>query len=359
MKNENKITINESPSKTWSWLKMNKTDFDCSDFYSEKEQIFENQNENVKIEVIDFDNSSAENKKLTLKDSDFSEVCKKFVKKQNLLTVSGNVQNPIVINLTYQNSENSISAQKIVVKENSNVKIIFVYNSEKDFSGQSLISTDVFLENNAKAEIVKVQLLGKNFNQLDDTSFFCEENSKAKFLQIELGGNQVFSSVHTNLLGYKSTFYSDLAYFVENKQNFDFNHVCYQFGKKTDCKMYVDGTLKDEAKKTYRGIIDFKNGCVGSTGDEQESVLVLSPKTVNNSIPVILCDEEDVSGEHGCSIGRLSDDVLFYFESRGISKSIAENIMARAKINAVSTKIQEENVQNSVENLVNQILGEN
>ena len=80
----------------------------------------------------------------------------------------------------------------------------------------------------------------------------------------------------------------------------------------------------DYAKKTYRGTIDFKNGCQGASGNEQEETLLLTPTVVNKSIPVILCDEEDVAGEHGATIGKLSNDILFYMNAHGISKEAAE-----------------------------------
>ena len=112
--------------------------------------------------------------------------------------------------------------------------------------------------------------------------------------------------------------------------------------------MKVNGTLLDGASKTYRGTIDFKNGCAGAKGNEMEEVLLLSPKAVNKSIPVILCDEEDVEGEHGATIGRLSKEMLFYMESRGISEAEAEKIMSRAKIQAAASLIPDEDIKEKI-----------
>ena len=59
---------------------------------------------------------------------------------------------------------------------------------------------------------------------------------------------------------------------------------------------------------------------------------MLGENAVNKTVPLILCAEENVEGTHGASIGELDADTLFYFESRGISKAAAEQIMARAAI---------------------------
>lgn len=53
---------------------------------------------------------------------------------------------------------------------------------------------------------------------------------------------------------------------------------------------------------------------------------------MNKTVPLILCAEENVVGNHGATIGELDDETLFYFESRGIGHDEAENILARAAI---------------------------
>ena len=112
--------------------------------------------------------------------------------------------------------------------------------------------------------------------------------------------------------------------------------------------MVVKGTLQDKAKKTYRGSIDFKSGCKGADGEETEDVLVLSKDAVNKSVPLILCNEEDIAGEHASTIGKLGDGILFYMQSRGLSKENAEKIMAQAKIRSVASRIEDENINEKI-----------
>jgi Fe-S cluster assembly scaffold protein SufB len=60
---------------------------------------------------------------------------------------------------------------------------------------------------------------------------------------------------------------------------------------------------------------------------------------VNKTVPLILCDEEDVSGAHGGSIGRLDDETLFYMMSRGMSKEAVYETVAASRIDAVINMI--------------------
>ena len=109
----------------------------------------------------------------------------------------------------------------------------------------------------------------------------------------------------------------------------------------------------DSARKVFRGSIDFKNGSDGSVGSENETVLMLGDNVVNKTIPLILCAEENVEGTHGATIGELDDATLFYFESRGIGKNEAENIMARAAIERLIRLAADEGFEKTAEGALN------
>ena len=86
----------------------------------------------------------------------------------------------------------------------------------------------------------------------------------------------------------------------------------------------------------------------------KESVLMLGDGVINKTVPLILCAEENVVGNHGATIGELDDETLFYFESRGIGKAEAENILARAAIERLARETGDE----ETEKLIIKILDE-
>lgn len=129
-----------------------------------------------------------------------------------------------------------------------------------------------------------------------------------------------------------SSLKADIGYLGRKEQIIDLNLAVDQFGKKTESEINASGALKDSARKIFRGTIDFKKGSAGSVGNEQETVLMLGDDVSNKTVPLILCAEENVVGNHGATIGSLDDETLFYFESRGIGKETAEDILARAAL---------------------------
>ena len=119
-------------------------------------------------------------------------------------------------------------------------------------------------------------------------------------------------------------------------------------GKRTQSAISASGVLADKASKLMRGTIDFRTGCSGSVGNETEDVLLLSEEVRNQSVPVILCSEEDVVGNHGASIGRPDEDMLFYMETRGVDEETACEMLARAKIDSVIGRIPDESVREKI-----------
>ncbi len=313
-------TVNKIPALTWTWLKMNGASVE------------------VKEAPIHTDAKTVENPN-----------------KEECVTVESNGLNtkietrcgctkPILLHYEFDNEKRYSGEQIIQANENTEITVIMDYTSDRKSSGFSEIRTKLIAKPHSKIHLVKVQLLGDGFTQIDDTDCETDEGAFIDVTQIELGGGKIYAQVKNELNGYQSKFKSDTAYIATNDQILDMNYVVNHHGERTDTKMCVKGVVDGNATKTYRGTIDFKNGCKEATGDEQEETLLLSPTAVNKSIPIILCDEEEVSGTHGATLGRLSADELFYMQSRGISEEEAKLMMARAKIISVANLIPNDEI---------------
>lgn len=372
------VIINAVPCTTWNWLKMNKDvitveasfeehkaevsdlpkGFSIStvkDFQKPLPQIFSGicnvatakakDNRRQDGTFIEKAELKADASAVALNEADHpvQKLINEVVPNPQLVTIEGKQDKPLVLHFDF--SKPSVAAQYIYAKENSEATVVIV---TKGSAPASVIQTKIYAEEYAKIHVAKVQLMDNGATLIDDTGFTCADNANAQFTQIELGGLHNDSGLNVTLNGYQSNFKSHVAYLCSGDQFLDMNHIVNHYGKKSECNMQVNGTLKDNAVKTYRGTIDFKNGCSGSKGNEMEESLVLSPKVVNKSLPNILCDEEDVEGEHGATIGRLASDILFYMQSRGISEKEAEKLMSRAKIQAAADLIPDEATKNLI-----------
>ena len=266
------------------------------------------------------------------------------------------IDKPLVIRYDLAEGKNSLSAQVIHAKKDSEITVIMVYTSEKEAAGFHGVSTRLFAEEGAKINLIKTQTLGDGFIHFDDIGGACLKEGNISLVTLELGGKKVWSSAYVTLSEKEAVFDSNMGYLARGEHSLDINYVADQRGKKTDSSMKFKGVLMDRASKSFRGTIDFKNGSSGSVGDEQEDALLLSDDVINKTMPVILCQEEDVEGRHGATIGQLGEDLLFYMQSRGIDQEEAKRIMIKARLESVARLIPEPEIMQKTQYYIQNIL---
>ena len=190
------------------------------------------------------------------------------------------------------------------------------------------------------------------------TKLYAKKNAKICLVQLIVGEHIAVDGVRVDLVGDGSKFESAMGYLAAKDQKVDINLIVNHIGRKTNCVIEADGSLNDRAEKIFRGTIDFKNGSSGSKGQESEQVLLLGDDVVNKTIPLILCAEENVEGNHGATIGALDDDTLFYFASRGMDEKTAERVMTRAKLERICRRIPDAQSREETENLLKTVMND-
>lgn len=249
---------------------------------------------------------------------------------------------PLKLNYKLGDGDGYVVRQKLIAEEGSTLTVIMDYSADKENTGFFGVQTLAFAKKNSTINIVKIQLLGQGFTHFEDIGGIAQENAKINVIQMILGSGKSYVGLNVELAGYKSAFEGNVGYLCLGDQKLDMNYYIGHSGKRSISSLRVEGALSDNGAKVFRGTIDLKHGAKGAKGQEQEGTLLLSENVRNKTLPVILCDEDDVEGEHGATIGRLSADMLFYMQSRGISEKEAELLMTKAKLNTVRNLIKDE-----------------
>ena len=92
----------------------------------------------------------------------------------------------------------------------------------------------------------------------------------------------------------------------------------------------------------------FKKDVRKLLGNEAENCMLLSDKAKSLALPMLLCSEEDVEGNHSASSGKVGDKELFYIMTRGFDKKSAEKLLVRAKFNNILTNITNEELKQEI-----------
>ncbi|MCR4904376.1 MAG: SufD family Fe-S cluster assembly protein [Butyrivibrio sp.] len=272
---------------------------------------------------------------------DVDELLERANIKADVYNVKDNtkVSEPLVIHYELSDGDGSLSRQIIHLGKESELTVVMFYESEEDTKGFQGVSTKILAENGSKLKLFKVQKLGNKYIHFDDFGGVADDDAEVEIVQIELGALKNWNGVHITLFGKNSNFLDNTGYLCRGEQQYDMNYIAEHRGKKTNSEMYFRGVLEDNSQKAFRDTLDFKSGCAGAKGNEQEDTLLLSPEVINRSMPMILCQEEDVDGTHGATIGQLSEDILFYMNSRGIDEEAAKRLMVRARLESLVRRI--------------------
>ena len=205
--------------------------------------------------------------------------------------------------------------------------------------------TTVTVGKNSRLKLVQILAGKQQCNAVLKTSL--ADSSQLELVQLYIGGDTV-SEIVTDMNGSKAGFTADIGYDLGSGDDLDVNLSAIHRGRKSTSEIAVSGVLRGSAQKTFKGTIDFKQGASGSTGNEKEDVVLMNSEVSNKTVPVILCAEEDVVGNHGATIGRIDERHVFYMKSRGISEEKIYEMMTRSKLTRIIRKIGDEQAEKRV-----------
>ncbi len=267
--------------------------------------------------------------------------------------VDGRADEPLRLDFFYENDVSALNGVELETAPGSAASLIMDYRGAPGASGLAAVSTKIRAGAGSSLQIVQIQRLGGGMRFFNDLGISCGEDAKVSLVQLVLDGRETFTGCRCSLDGAGSSFSADVGYRVRGEERLDMNCVAVHRGERTSAEMNVSGVLRDRAFKLFRGTIDFRPGAARSVGGEKEDVLLMDDGVVNQTIPLLLCAEEDVEGSHGATVGRLDDALLFYMESRGLSRGEIYEMMARARLAAVCGKISDEKLRRELDAYLN------
>lgn len=184
----------------------------------------------------------------------------------------------------------------------------------------------------ASAKLHLIEMLGVNEGQqhLESVGLEIHQNAAVDVKQYALGGSTIGLGLTANLVGAQARLDLNNRYHATHEETLDINHLVRMRGTSTRAQLTESGVLNEAAKKTLRATIDLVRGAKDAQGNEIETVMILGDDVVNKTMPVILCDEDDVAGNHGATIGSVSPEQLDYLAARGLSRQAAEQLFIRA-----------------------------
>lgn len=343
-----KIKLNNTPVRT-------SRNFNINDIKLENIEVPENvqefknitiTGENPKINV----NNKTSNIKLVYGLSEFfTKQVKEQANQKLRLTIDSKTNKDIQIEFKFDN-ENAVLIEdiEIIANEDTKATIIIKYDSNEDIQAfhNGVIRVNSKQNSNLNVIVVNsINIKSNNFISIENT---VEANAKINYTIVDFGGAHSITNYYSNLIGESSDNSLNTIYLGKENQLFDLNYIGELKGKKSNINIEVQGALKDTAQKHFKGTIDFKKGCKKATGNENEACMLLSDTAKSIALPMLLCSEEEVEGNHSSSAGKIGEKELFYIMSRGFELKETMKLMVRAKFNKILENIKNEDLKQEI-----------
>lgn len=260
------------------------------------------------------------------------------------------------IRVTTHEGEASGASIDIVAAPNSTFSIVLSLDSAAEAPAFMGSTMRVFAGAGARIDITVYLTASDAVTCVEDSGFVLDEGARVNVRHVVLGGGFTATGLAADLRGDRSRIDVDTSYLASGAQQRDFNYIIRHRGRKTISNMDANGVLTGTSKKCLRGTIDLIHGAKGAEGNERETVLLASKGVDNKTVPNILCDEDDVAGNHGATIGHVRPEQLFYAACRGLSQEQTETLFLSAKLEDAALQAPNDAVRANVVRLGNQII---
>ena len=257
------------------------------------------------------------------------------------------------IELNFKLTEEAlISKINIKYEQNSEANIIIKFEG----SGFNYSEIELQAEEYSKGKITIANLLESTAN----TNIFAisnniADNSEISHIIVDFGGENKISNYYSELNGYIAKNSLKTVYLGQDNNRLDLNYHIKHIAEKTNSEIEVQGAIDGNSKKSFKGTIDFLKGSKESKGSENENCVLLSDKAKSISLPMLLCHEDDVNGEHGVSSGKIDSKKLFYIMTKGISYEDARKLIIKANFNNIINEIPDEELQEKIIEIIEKI----
>ena len=253
------------------------------------------------------------------------------------------------IKIKYEFDDNNLElVNQIEIIGNKDANIIIEYKSktENPCFHNGLIKT--IAKKDCELNIAIVNLLNNKSVNFEAIENELHENSKIKYTIIDLGGKTSISNYYSNILGEKADNDLKTIYLGKDDEIKDLNYIAELRGESSKIDIDVQGVLDGNCKKNFKGTIDFKKGCKKAKGNENEFCLLLSDKAKSIALPMLLCTEDEVEGNHSTASGKVDKKALFYIMSRGLSYKEAVKLIVKSNFNKIIERIKDSEIKEEV-----------
>ena len=228
----------------------------------------------------------------------------------------------------------------ISLGENAELKVIEMHHNLCEQQVLTNVVTEVFVAKDAHLDYYKLQNDKLNASLIDNTYISQEAQSHASVHTFSFGGTLTRNNLNFYHHGeYLESTLKGLS-ILKGTQHTD--HYTLVNHAQPNCESHQDykSIVSDEATNVFNGKIMVEQIAQKTNAYQQNDNILLSEKATVYTKPQLEIFADDVKCSHGCTVGSLSPESLFYLQTRGIGKKEASALLTYAFANTVLESVK-------------------
>ena len=227
----------------------------------------------------------------------------------------------------------------IIADKNSKVEIIERHQSLKDHSVVTNSLTEIYAEKNAFIDYYKIQNDLNTATLIDNTFISQQRDSNVSVHTFSFGRKLTRNNLNFYQKGENIQSTLKGITILESNQHVDHNTLVNH--EQPNCESHQDykGIFSDRSVGVFNGKIMVKKIAQKTNAFQQNNNILIDNNSKVNTKPQLEIWADDVKCSHGCTVGQLDDDALFYLMSRGISRKDAISLLLSAFSTDITEKI--------------------
>ncbi|SEC18414.1 Iron-regulated ABC transporter permease protein SufD [Tenacibaculum sp. MAR_2009_124] len=272
------------------------------------------------------------------------------------------VEKPIqIINFTTGKEDATMVQPRnlVVVDNNAHVQIIERHQSLTDNPVLTNSVTEIYTDVHATVDYYKIQNDNINASLVDNTYIEQQRESICSVHTFSFGGNITRNNLNFFQKGERIDSILKGITIIEGKQHVDHHTLVHHIEPNCESHQDYKGIYNERSTGVFNGKVVVEKEAQKTNAYQQNNNVLVSDKATINAKPQLEIFADDVRCSHGCTIGQLDDQALFYMQQRGIPKKEGKALLMYAFANTVLESVKIPEVKKRITKIIANKLGVN
>jgi Fe-S cluster assembly protein SufB len=197
------------------------------------------------------------------------------------------------------------------------------------YSSESLHSAvvEIIAKKGSKVRYTTIQNWSKDVYNLVTKRAYAYEDATVEWVDGNLGSRLTMKYPSVYLMGPRAKGEVLSIAFAGKDQHQDAGAKIYHMAPYTTSRITSKSVSKDGGQTTYRGMLHVAKGMQGVKSSVRCDALLLDEKSRTDTYPYNEIEEQSANTTHEATVGKISEEAMFYLMSRGLSESDALNMI--------------------------------